>query len=55
MQRVEDVTTIGELISQLCTKYARLYQDEHFAELATQVTIDELLRSRQVLATGKIA
>ncbi len=48
------MTTIGELISQLCTKYERRYQDEHLAALATQVTVDELLRSRHAVATRKL-
>ncbi|MEO8551512.1 MAG: hypothetical protein ABI678_16155 [Kofleriaceae bacterium] len=49
------MTTIGGLLSKLCTTYERRYEDERLAALATQVTIDELLRSRHILATGKIA
>lgn len=55
MQRHKSMTTIGELISHLCTKYERRYHDKHLAALVTQVAIDELLRSRHVPATRKFA
>jgi hypothetical protein len=42
--------TIGQLISNLYSKYERDYQDETLAVVATQVTVDELLRARRHLA-----
>lgn len=38
------MTTIGELVSILFSKYQRQFHDERLAALATQITLDELLR-----------
>jgi hypothetical protein len=40
------MTTIGDLVSVLFTRYERRFHDEQLAAVATQVTIDELLRKR---------
>jgi hypothetical protein len=42
--------TIGQLISDVYTKYERRYGDEELAAIATQVTVDELLRARRLVA-----
>jgi len=44
------MTTLGQLISDLYTKYERCYRDEELAAVATQVTVDELVRVRRLLA-----
>jgi hypothetical protein len=44
------MTTIGQLISDLYSKYERRYRDEELAAVATQVTVDELLRARRLVA-----
>ena len=44
------MTTIGQLISDLYSKYERRYHDPELAAIATQVTVDELLRARRLLA-----
>lgn len=38
--------TIGQLVSDLFSKYERQFGDEQVAAIATQVTIDEVLRNR---------
>lgn len=37
------MTTIGQLISELYTKYERRYRDDELAAMATQVRLEELL------------
>ena len=44
------MTTIGQLIADLYTKYERRYHDEDLAAVATQVTVDEILRARRLVA-----
>ena len=44
------MTTIGQLISDLYSKYERHYRDEELAAVATQVTVDELFRARRLVA-----
>ncbi len=41
------MTTIGDLVSTLFAKYERRFHDEQLAALATQVSMDELLRRRE--------
>jgi hypothetical protein len=41
------MTTIGQLVSILFTKYERQFHDEKLAAVATQVALDELLRERK--------
>jgi hypothetical protein len=45
------MTTLGQVISVLFTKFERQLHDEQLAAVATQVALDELLRGRQ--KTGK--
>jgi hypothetical protein len=40
------MTTVGELISTLFTKFERQYHDPELAAIATQVAMDELLQER---------
>ncbi len=47
MQRRRAMTTIGQLISDLYTRYQRVYRDDKLAAVATQVTVDEVLRARR--------
>jgi hypothetical protein len=41
------MTTIGQLISGLYDQYLQRYHDEELAAVATEVTIDDLIRLRQ--------
>lgn len=41
------MTTMGQLISELFSKYERKYRDEELAALATQVALDDILRARR--------
>jgi hypothetical protein len=41
--RIPCMTTIGQLISELYTKYERRYRDDELAAMATQVRLEELL------------
>jgi len=50
MQSTTAMTTIGQLISDLYSKYERRYRDEELAAVAAQVTVDELLRARRLVA-----
>jgi hypothetical protein len=50
MHSTTAMTTIGQLISDLYSKYERRYCDEELAAVATQVTVDELLRARRLVA-----
>ena len=40
--------TIGQLISDLYSKYERRYHDDELAAVATQVTLDDVLRARRL-------
>lgn len=40
------MTTVGQLISTLYTKFEREYHDPELAAIATEVALDELLRDR---------
>lgn len=40
------MTTIGQLICELYTKYERRYRDDELAAMATQVRLEELLGPR---------
>lgn len=40
-------TTMGQLVANLFTKYERRYHDEELAAIATQVTLDDLMRTRR--------
>ncbi len=42
--------TIGQLISDLYSKYERRYHDEELAAVATQVTLDDMFRARRLVA-----
>jgi hypothetical protein len=42
------VTTFGQLVSALFSKYERQFHDEQVAAVATQVALDELLRAGKV-------
>jgi len=44
------MTTIGQLVSDLFTKFEGLLHNERLAAIATQATIDEVLRSRALAA-----
>lgn len=44
--RISGMTTIGQLISELYTKYERRYRDDELAAMATQVRLEELLGSK---------
>lgn len=41
------MTTFGQLISDLYTQYERRYHDPELAAVATEVTVEELLRQRR--------
>jgi hypothetical protein len=41
------MATLGQVISMLYAKYERQLNDEQMAAVATQVTLDEMLRSRR--------
>jgi hypothetical protein len=40
------MTTIGQLIEQLYSKYERQFQDQELAAAATKRDLDRILRSR---------
>ncbi len=40
-------TTIGQLVANLFAEYEHRYHDEELAAVATQVTIDALVRARR--------
>ena len=48
------MTTIGQLISVL-SKYEHRFHDEKLAAVATQVTVEELIRSNRLVAKRKVA
>jgi len=50
MQATTVMTTIGQLIAEVYSKYERHYRDEQLAAVATQVTVDEILRARRLVA-----
>ncbi len=50
MQRELTMTSFGQLIVDLYTKYERRYHDEELAAVATQVTVYEILRARRLVA-----
>ena len=39
-------TTIGQLISELCESYERMYKDPELAAVATSVTVEELFETQ---------
>ena len=41
------MTTVGQLISTLFTRFEREYHDPELAAVATQVAVNELLRGRK--------
>lgn len=41
------MTTIGQLISELLTQYERKLHDHELAAVATEVTLNDMLRARQ--------
>lgn len=41
--------TLGQLISTLFAQYEHAYHDEELAAVATQVTLDDLLRARRLI------
>ena len=49
------MTTIGQLVSELFAKYERRFHDEEIAAVATQVIVDELIRTRKCAAKRKAA
>ena len=50
MQSTTIMTTIGQLIADVYSKYERHYHHEQLAAVATQVTVDEILRARRLVA-----
>ena len=40
------MTTIGDLVSSLYSKYERRYRDPELAAIATQLKVEQLLRDR---------
>lgn len=44
------MTTLGELIATLYTKYQRRYRDRELAAIATEVMLDQLLSPRPLPA-----
>jgi hypothetical protein len=47
------MTTLGQLISELYTKYERRYRDDELAVMATQVRLEELLGPKTKRANRK--
>jgi len=48
VQLQSSMTTIGQLIEALFTKYERLFHDHELAAVATQRELEQILRSRSV-------
>ena len=51
--RIPGMTTLGQLISELYTKYERRFRDDELAVMATQVRLEELLGPKTKRANRK--
>jgi hypothetical protein len=47
------MTTLGQLISELYTKYERRFRDDELAGMATQIRLEELLGPKTKRANRK--